>query len=97
MKLTQDQVKKIAELAKIKLTDTELEKFTKEISSILEYAHQLNEVDVSDVDFVSSLDDFEGEVMREDQVSSAMSIEDVHLNSKDGRKKGDYFKTSKIL
>jgi aspartyl-tRNA(Asn)/glutamyl-tRNA(Gln) amidotransferase subunit C len=48
--LTKEEVKHIAALARIGLNDGEIEKFSKEISSILDWVEQLKEVDVSGVE-----------------------------------------------
>ena len=49
-KLTPDQVRHIAKLARLRLTDDEVEKFTTELSSILGYIEQLSEVDTKGVE-----------------------------------------------
>jgi aspartyl-tRNA(Asn)/glutamyl-tRNA(Gln) amidotransferase subunit C len=46
-KLTRDDVLKLAQLSRLKLTDEEIERFRDELSSILEYVEKLNAVDVS--------------------------------------------------
>lgn len=46
-KLTRDDVLKLARLARLELSEEEVGQFTKEISAILEYVEQLQEVDVS--------------------------------------------------
>lgn len=50
MSLTQDQVKHIANLARLALNDNELEKYTSELSQILDYVEQLQELDTKDVE-----------------------------------------------
>ena len=50
MKLTKDQVKKVAKLANLQLTDTEEELYTEQISEILEYIKKLEEVDTEGVE-----------------------------------------------
>jgi aspartyl-tRNA(Asn)/glutamyl-tRNA(Gln) amidotransferase subunit C len=45
-KLTREDVLKLARLAKLELTDEEVEKFTSEIGEILAYVEQLQNVDV---------------------------------------------------
>lgn len=45
-KITKNDVLKLAKLSKLSLTDSELEEFTKEISSILDYVEQLQTVDI---------------------------------------------------
>lgn len=47
--LTKDQVKHIAKLARLELTDAEVGKFTKELTSILQYVDMLREVDTTGV------------------------------------------------
>lgn len=47
--ISKEQVKHIAKLARISLTGQEIEKFQKELSSILDYVEKLKEVDVSKV------------------------------------------------
>jgi aspartyl-tRNA(Asn)/glutamyl-tRNA(Gln) amidotransferase subunit C len=45
MKLTRDQVRHVAELAKLKLTEQEIDLFREQLSAILEYAARLDELD----------------------------------------------------
>ncbi len=46
-KLMRDDVLKLARLARLHLSDAEIEQFTKEISDILRYIEQLQSVDLS--------------------------------------------------
>jgi len=55
MKLTQDDVQKIAHLARLKLSDEEVEKFSHQLSDILNYAKMLDEVDTSNVEPISQI------------------------------------------
>jgi aspartyl-tRNA(Asn)/glutamyl-tRNA(Gln) amidotransferase subunit C len=50
--LTRDEVIKIAKLARIELTDEEVERFQKQLSTVLEFVDELKKVDVSGVDEV---------------------------------------------
>jgi aspartyl-tRNA(Asn)/glutamyl-tRNA(Gln) amidotransferase subunit C len=45
MALTREQVKHVAELAKLKLTEQEIDLFQEQLSAILEHVAQLNELD----------------------------------------------------
>lgn len=47
--ISKDEVKHIAELARIGLTAEEIDKFTTDLSSILDFVEQLKEVDVTNV------------------------------------------------
>ncbi len=49
MKLTVEEVKHVAELAKLALTEEEIQQFTQQLSAILDYAAQVQAVDTSAV------------------------------------------------
>jgi aspartyl-tRNA(Asn)/glutamyl-tRNA(Gln) amidotransferase subunit C len=49
MKLTIEEVRHVAELAKLKLSDAEVDSFADQLSAILDYAQQVQEVDTSAV------------------------------------------------
>ncbi|PKL72224.1 Asp-tRNA(Asn)/Glu-tRNA(Gln) amidotransferase GatCAB subunit C [Candidatus Kuenenbacteria bacterium HGW-Kuenenbacteria-1] len=49
MNLTIQEVEHIAKLARLKLTDQEKKKFAQQLSSVLDYAKQLDEVDTENV------------------------------------------------
>lgn len=44
MSLTQDKIRHIANLAKLKLTDEDVERYSKELSNIVDYIDQLNNI-----------------------------------------------------
>jgi aspartyl-tRNA(Asn)/glutamyl-tRNA(Gln) amidotransferase subunit C len=48
-KLTREEILKLAKLARISLTDEEIESFGRDISSILEYVEQLKDVDLGEL------------------------------------------------
>ena len=48
--LSKDEVKHIAALARVGLSDEDIEKFQKDLSGILDFVEQLKEVDVSGVE-----------------------------------------------
>jgi aspartyl-tRNA(Asn)/glutamyl-tRNA(Gln) amidotransferase subunit C len=49
MRLTRDQVLHVAELAKLKLTDVEVDLFQEQLSAILEYARRLDELETESI------------------------------------------------
>ena len=67
MPLTKKDVEHIASLARLELTEEEKEKFTKELSSILDYFEQLKEVNTDKVEPTYQVTGLEN-VMREDKV-----------------------------
>lgn len=50
MMLSDTEVRKIAKLARIELTDSEIEKYKDELSSILDFINKLNEVNTDNVE-----------------------------------------------
>ncbi len=96
-KLSVGQVEHIAELARIELTEKEKEKFTKDLSSILDYVEKLNQIDTSEVEPIAQVTGLEN-VMREDkEIKSPKSKVQSKLLKEAPSKKGDYIKVPKIL
>jgi len=67
--IKKEEVKHIAKLARLRLTEKEVEKFQKELSSILDYFEKLKEVDVSEIEPTSHPFQMEN-VMRNDESSA---------------------------
>jgi len=101
--ITREQVEHIAKLARIELTEEEKEKFTKELSSILDYFEKLNQVDTKKIESISQITGLSN-IIRGDEIRSAEShayrqaggIRDKILKQVPN-KKGDYYKVPKIL
>jgi aspartyl-tRNA(Asn)/glutamyl-tRNA(Gln) amidotransferase subunit C len=49
MRLTQEDVRHVAELAKLRLSEAEVEQYAEQLSAILDYAERLQSVDTSHV------------------------------------------------
>ena len=64
--LTADQVRHIAKLARLGLTEEEIGKFAGQLDNILTYVAKLNEVDTSDVAATSQVTGLQN-VLREDK------------------------------
>lgn len=82
MSLTEDDVKKIANLANLTFTPEGLAKFTNELSSILGYVQQLEKIDVSNVEPTSHA---HGAInfFRKDVVQPPLSVEEGLKNVPD--------------
>ncbi len=96
MKLTKSQVKHISDLARLDLKDAEIEKFRRQLSSILEYVELLNEVDTSKVEPTAQTTGLKN-VMREDkpQEEQCLAQEEVLANAADTE--NGYIKTKAVL
>jgi len=53
--LTKSEVQKIANLARIEITDAEAEKYSKELSGILDFVEKLNEVDTDGIEPIAHI------------------------------------------
>ncbi len=73
--ISKEEVKHIAKLARLGLTEPEIEKFQRELSSILDYIEKLKEVDIKNVEPTSHTLKIEN-VFRED-VAKKLDIEKV--------------------
>ena len=65
MSISKDEVKHIANLSKLNLTDEELEKYTNELSDIVDMANELSNIDVEGVKPTAHILDIQN-VYRED-------------------------------
>jgi len=70
--ITREEVQHIAKLARLGLTEQEVEKYQKELSAILGYIEKLKEVDVSKVEPTSQAVLLEN-IMRKDEKSPAFA------------------------
>jgi len=82
MSLTIEEVKHVARLARLRLSDEELETMRAELSRILEHIDMLSEVDVSDVSPTAQVTDMLN-VMRADAVRPSLPREDALANAPD--------------
>ena len=92
--IDQEQVHKVANLARLELTPEEEEQFTTQLGNILDYIEQLNELDVSNVPPTTRAIDVSN-ITREDELQPYPDRESI-LNSAP-EQEGEFFKVPKIL
>jgi aspartyl-tRNA(Asn)/glutamyl-tRNA(Gln) amidotransferase subunit C len=92
--LTKEEVIKIAKLARIELTEKEVEKFQKELSTVLDYVEELKSVDVSGLEEVSQVTGLVN-VQRDDKVVIANNHEAIFSQAPE--MKDGYYKVKAIL
>jgi len=79
-KLKKEDVLNLAELVRLKLTDEEVNEFTEELSAILEYVEQLEDVDVSGLKPTNQVTGLTN-VTRKDEIKDyGYSLEDLQKN-----------------
>lgn len=87
-------VKHVAKLANLPLSSDEEEKYSEQLSEILEYVDQLNEVDTSSVEPTYNVTGLNN-VTREDAPSPSLTQEEVLSNA--FQKKNGFFVTKRSL
>lgn len=94
MKLTRDQVKHVAKLANLPLSDEEEDLFQEQLSKILDYIDQLNSVDTSGVEPTFNVSGEEN-VMRVDEPVASLSQDEALQNVP--QKENGFFVTKRVL
>ena len=88
------EVKRIAKLARLHLTNTEIQSMAPELSDILGYVEQLGQVDTDGVEPLSHVHEVVNQ-LRPDEVQPSLPLEQVFRNAPDTD--GTYFKVPQVI
>ncbi|HSM58899.1 MAG TPA: Asp-tRNA(Asn)/Glu-tRNA(Gln) amidotransferase subunit GatC [Candidatus Sulfomarinibacteraceae bacterium] len=80
MALTNEDVQKVAHLARLELTAEEIAEYQSQLSSVLAYVDQLSELDLQDVPGTAHAV-AQTNVFREDEARASLALEDVLFNA----------------
>jgi len=94
VKLSMKEVEHVALLARLALSEEEKERFRAQLSSILEYADRINQLDTTAVEPTYHVLPLQN-VSRPDQRGTTLTQEEVLQNAPD--RDGSYFKVPRIL
>lgn len=89
-----EEVKHVAHLARLSITEEEAEMFTEQLDSIISFAEELNEVDTENVEPTTHVLKMKN-IMREDKPDKGLSLEEVAKNAPDH--KDGYIRVPSIL
>lgn len=92
--LDRSVVEKVAGLARIALTADEIDRFTAQLSVVLDAVDRLRSVDTSAIPPTASVLPFDN-VMREDLVRPSLPLEDVFRNAPS--REEDHFRVQTVL
>ena len=92
--LSHDEVRAIAELARLDLADEEVELYASQLSDILQYFRRLQELDTSHIEPTASVLPLKN-VLRSDVRGAPLSLEQVIANAPDSA--DDQFRVSAVL
>ena len=87
-------VEHVARLARLALTDAELERMRAQLNGILTYIEKLNELDTRDVEPTAHAVPLVN-VMRDDEPGPCLSREDALANAPD--RAGEFFRVPRII
>jgi aspartyl-tRNA(Asn)/glutamyl-tRNA(Gln) amidotransferase subunit C len=93
-KISLDQVRHVAKLARLALSEQQTHKFTTQLESILEYVAKLDEVDMDGVEPMTHALPLHN-VLRDDVVEPSLPVEQVLMNAPETD--GPFFKVPKVI
>ena len=95
MSISKDKVKKIGNLAKIKLTNDEIEIYSTQLTQIVDFMNKLDEVDTSKVELIlnQNLDHHSNRL--NDIVEDGNYVEKILKNAPDSKE--GFFTTIKVI
>jgi len=94
VKISRDQVEHIAELAKLDLTEAEVEMYAEQLSAILDYVEQLNRLDTSAIPPTASVLPLHN-VLRADEARPSLPTGEALANAPDAAQ--DQFRVAAVL
>ena len=86
----------VADLARIALTDEEIERFTGQLSVVLDAVERLKAVDTSEISPTASTLPLVG-VQRDDLIRPGLSADEALANAPKGGRDGEFFRVQEIL
>lgn len=92
--LTTQQVRQVARLSRLHLSDDEIEQFTQQLGRVLDYIAKLDELDLDQVEPLAAALDLTN-VWREDTESKGMLVDTVLANAP--QHEAPFFKVPKVL
>jgi aspartyl-tRNA(Asn)/glutamyl-tRNA(Gln) amidotransferase subunit C len=93
--IKKEEVEKMAVLAKIELKQEEVEKFSEDLESILQYAKKLEDVDTKDIEPLFHFPELKN-IVRDD-IAREQKKEVIEQMIKMGKNKDGYFRVESIL
>lgn len=94
MKITTEDVKHIARLSRLSLSDEETETFCSQLNTIIEYVEQLNSLNTGNTEPTSHVIPLNN-VMRDDIPAASLSVEEALKNAPDSTEK--FYRVPKII
>ncbi|MFC1590616.1 Asp-tRNA(Asn)/Glu-tRNA(Gln) amidotransferase subunit GatC [Candidatus Omnitrophota bacterium] len=95
MTINRDTVKKVALLSRLKLSDKELEIYSRQLETIIKYIDKLNGLNTDGVPPTSHTLSNLKNVFRKDELRQSLKVEDALKNAPS--REGGFFKIPKVI
>ena len=93
MEISKEQIKHLAQLSRLELSEAEIDAMQGDMSKILDFVAQVEKLDLEGVEPLTQMSKSVN-VMRQDEVANMISKEDALKNAPDAN--SDYFRVSKF-
>ena len=93
-KIDQEQVRKVAKLSRLDLSQSEILEFTGQLGAILDYVEKMNELDTENIEPLAHCLPVSN-VFRDDRIKKSLGTEKALANAP--QKEETFFKVPKIL
>ena len=87
--------RRIADLAKLDLSDQEVKEYSKDLSNILKWMEELKEVDVSEIEPITSVT--ENELFEREDTVDIKTVDREKMLSNAPEKVGNFFTVPKVI
>ena len=94
MQISKQEVEHVARLARLEMTETEKDVFSRQLSSILTYVQELKSWDTTGVEQTATVL-AQTNVLREDRTRPSLPVEQAMLNAPDSE--SGYFRVPRII
>jgi aspartyl-tRNA(Asn)/glutamyl-tRNA(Gln) amidotransferase subunit C len=94
MSLTVEQVRWVAHLGRLQLSDADLETFTRQLSGIVDYVAQLQQVNTDGVEPLAHVAELQN-VFRPDQQAPSLPVDQALANAPE--RQGDFYRVPAVL
>jgi aspartyl-tRNA(Asn)/glutamyl-tRNA(Gln) amidotransferase subunit C len=93
MPIVENQIMRLARLARLELSPSEHDRYTQELSQIIEYFDRISEVDTDQIELSAPMAALEG--LREDVIRSSLPAEEALRNAPE--KKDGFFIVPRVI
>ena len=96
MPIDRQTIVHVADLARIALSDAEVERFTGQLSVVLDAVERLGQIDTSAIAPTASVLPLH-DVQRDDEARTGLSTEQALANAPKGGRDGEFFRVQEVL